>query len=93
MAPIMRDISRLLELIPRAHICPLGCGALAGNAFGVDRQALAADLGEFLGTLTSSANNLVSEAFATDSYLVPYTVSTITHATRYACHRLRRRRL
>ena len=35
--PIVRDAERLLDLIPRANLCPLGCGALAGNAFGVDR--------------------------------------------------------
>lgn len=45
MSPIMRDVQRLLEMIPRADVCPLGCGALAGNAFGVDREALAEDLG------------------------------------------------
>jgi len=40
-----RDRERLDELAQRARICPLGAGALAGNPFGIDRQALAADLG------------------------------------------------
>jgi len=42
---LMRDAERLRELIPRANRCPLGSGALAGNAFGVDREFLAQELG------------------------------------------------
>ena len=40
-----RDAQRLDDLKKRLSALPLGCGALAGNAFGVDRAALAADLG------------------------------------------------
>ena len=40
-----RDRERLGELAQRTRICPLGAGALAGNPFGIDRQALAVDLG------------------------------------------------
>ncbi|KAI8930140.1 argininosuccinate lyase [Entophlyctis helioformis] len=39
------DAVRLAQLIPRINTLPLGSGALAGNPFGVDRTALAADLG------------------------------------------------
>lgn len=39
-----RDDMRLADLMPRVNTMPLGSGALAGNPFGVDRQALAADL-------------------------------------------------
>ena len=35
LLPIMRDTERLKEIIPHANQCPLGSGALAGNAFGV----------------------------------------------------------
>jgi argininosuccinate lyase len=45
LAPLMRDAERLQQLIPRANVCPLGSGALAGNAFGVDREFLAKELG------------------------------------------------
>jgi len=45
MTPVMRDAERLRDLIPRANRCPLGSGALAGNAFGVDREFLAEELG------------------------------------------------
>jgi len=42
--PLIRDLERLIELIPRCNRCPLGSGALAGNAFGVDREMLAREL-------------------------------------------------
>ncbi len=40
-----RDRQRLAEIRPRVNVCPLGSGALAGTPFGIDRAALAADLG------------------------------------------------
>ncbi len=43
--PLQRDRERLADLRGRAAVCPLGCGALAGTAFDVDRFALAAALG------------------------------------------------
>lgn len=39
------DLQRLQQLIPRISVLPLGCGALAGNPFVVDREFLAAELG------------------------------------------------
>jgi len=43
--PIQRDRDRLAQLAGRTAVLPLGCGALAGTAFPIDRQALADDLG------------------------------------------------
>lgn len=40
-----RDRTRLADLLARADEMPLGCGALAGCPFPIDRGALAADLG------------------------------------------------
>ncbi len=40
-----RDRERLANTARRTQVCPLGSGALAGNPFGLDRRALAADLG------------------------------------------------
>ena len=40
-----RDAARLAELQRRVNVMPLGAGALAGNPFALDRDALAADLG------------------------------------------------
>ncbi|MBC7254837.1 MAG: argininosuccinate lyase [Chloroflexi bacterium] len=54
-----RDRERLGEIIRRAAICPLGAGALAGNAYGLDREALARDLG-FSG-VTENSMDAVSD--------------------------------
>jgi argininosuccinate lyase len=40
-----RDRERLADAARRTSVLPLGAGALAGNPFDVDRQALAAELG------------------------------------------------
>lgn len=39
------DLQRLQQLIPRVSVLPLGCGALAGNPFVVDRVFLQKELG------------------------------------------------
>ncbi|KAF8969983.1 argininosuccinate lyase [Flammula alnicola] len=39
------DLARLRQLVPRISVLPLGSGALAGNAFRVDRDFLAKELG------------------------------------------------
>lgn len=41
----VNDLDRLREVIKRVNKCPLGCGALAGNAFSIDRVAMARELG------------------------------------------------
>ncbi|MCB9135930.1 MAG: argininosuccinate lyase [Anaerolineales bacterium] len=43
--PLQRDRERLAQLAARTAVFPLGCGALAGTAFPVDRAGLAAALG------------------------------------------------
>jgi len=40
-----RDCERLTDVVRRTSVLPLGSGALAGHPLGIDRQALAADLG------------------------------------------------
>ncbi len=40
-----RDRDRLLDLEERVSVMPLGSAALAGHTFGLDRKALASDLG------------------------------------------------
>jgi len=49
-----RDDARLADALLRAGVSPLGSGALAGTAFPIDRDALAADLG----FTTASRNSL-----------------------------------
>ena len=40
-----RDAARLQQASARMNECPLGSGALSGNPFGIDREALSASLG------------------------------------------------
>ncbi|CAM9536596.1 unnamed protein product [Chrysoparadoxa australica] len=40
VAALKRDCERLQDMIPRINTCPLGSGALAGHAFGIDRDFL-----------------------------------------------------
>ena len=47
------DLDRLQQVIRRVNRSPLGCGALAGNPFGIDRNAMAQELG-FEGLLLNS---------------------------------------
>jgi len=42
---LQRDLERLDDLTRRVAVLPLGSAALAGNTFGIDRDALAAALG------------------------------------------------
>jgi argininosuccinate lyase len=56
---LARDRERLQELRKRVARCPLGAGALAGNAYGIDRLALARELG-FEG-LTENSMDAVSD--------------------------------
>lgn len=42
---LARDYSRLVNALYRLDTCPLGCGALAGSAYPIDREALARSLG------------------------------------------------
>jgi len=49
------ELERLREVTRRVNRSPLGCGALAGNPFKIDRVAMAKELG-FEGLLTNSLN-------------------------------------
>ncbi|CAG8394362.1 unnamed protein product [Penicillium salamii] len=42
---LSKDLQRLHEVLERSNESPYGCGAIAGNAFGVDRNAIASELG------------------------------------------------
>jgi argininosuccinate lyase len=42
---LQRDVKRLDDLEKRVAVLPLGSGPLAGNAFGIDREMLAENLG------------------------------------------------
>jgi argininosuccinate lyase len=81
LAPLMRDAQRLKEMIPRANQCPLGSGALAGNAFGVDREFLAKELG-FDGVTSNSLDSVCDRDFVVE-FLMWHAIM-LTHISQFA---------
>ncbi len=53
---LARDESRLLDTLKRLDVSPLGCGALAGTAYPIDREELAG----WLGFASATRNSLDS---------------------------------
>lgn len=59
------DLERLRETSKRVNRSPLGCGALAGNGFNIDRDMMAEELG-FEGLLWNSMNAVGDRDFVTE---------------------------
>jgi argininosuccinate lyase len=76
-----RDAQRLAELTVRVNVMPLGSGALAGNPFPIDRQALAADLG--FGAITQNSMDGVSDRDFIAEFLF-WATMTMVHLSRFA---------
>jgi len=76
-----RDITRLQNAAASADACPMGSGALAGNSFAINREAIARELG--FSKITANSLDAVSDRdFALD-YL--FALSGIaTHLSRLA---------
>jgi argininosuccinate lyase len=76
-----RDLIRLKNAATSADACPMGSGALAGNSFGIDRHALAQELG--FSRITANSLDAVSDRdFALD-YLFAL-AGIATHLSRLA---------
>lgn len=60
-----RDVERLENIYTRVNMMPLGVGALSGHPFGIDRQALAKDLG-FDGVIPNSLDAVGDRDFILD---------------------------
>src|SRR5712664_3891144 len=76
-----RDITRLQHASESADACPMGSGALAGNSFAIDRNAVARDLG--FSRITANSLDAVSDRdFALD-YLFAL-AGIATHLSRLA---------
>ena len=76
-----RDLTRLHHAAASADACPMGSGALAGNSFGIDRNAIARELG--FSRITANSLDAVSDRdFALD-YLFALT-GIATHLSRLA---------
>ncbi|OLB35362.1 MAG: argininosuccinate lyase [Acidobacteria bacterium 13_2_20CM_57_17] len=76
-----RDITRLQHAAESADVCPMGSGALAGNSFAIDRNAIARELG--FSRITANSLDAVSDRdFALD-YIFALT-GIATHLSRLA---------
>src|SRR5882762_1316987 len=76
-----RDITRLQNAAASADACPMGSGALAGNSFAINREAIARELG--FSKITANSLDAVSDRdFALD-YLFALT-GIATHLSRLA---------
>jgi argininosuccinate lyase len=76
-----RDVTRLEHAAESADACPMGSGALAGNSFGIDRNASASALG--FSRITANSVDAVSDRdFALD-YLFAL-AGIATHLSRLA---------
>lgn len=60
------DLQRLREVVARVNRSPLGCGALAGNPFRIDREAMAKELG-FEGLLWNSMGAVADRDFVVET--------------------------
>jgi argininosuccinate lyase len=76
-----RDAQRLDELAGRVNIMPLGSGALAGNPFPIDRNALAADLG-FADITYNSLDGVADRDFIAEFLF--WATLTMLHLSRFA---------
>jgi len=81
LVPLVRDAQRLMDIIPRANQCPLGSGALAGNAFGVDREFLASELG-FEGVTANSLDSVCDRDFVVEFLM--WHALMLTHISQFA---------
>jgi argininosuccinate lyase len=78
---LARDVARLRHAAASADACPMGSGALAGNSFGIDRNAIAHALG--FSRITANSLDAVSDRdFALD-YLFAL-AGIATHLSRLA---------
>ena len=75
------DLRRLRQVSARVDECPLGCGALAGNPFGVDRDAMAAELG-FAAPVANSMAGVADRDFVVET--LQWGSLLMTHLSRWA---------
>ncbi|PHH78279.1 hypothetical protein CDD82_3135 [Ophiocordyceps australis] len=75
------DLDRLRQLIKRVNRSPLGCGALAGNPFGIDRDMMASELG-FDGLLWNSMAGVSDRDFVAET--LQWGAMLMQHISRWA---------
>jgi argininosuccinate lyase len=77
----LNDLQRLREVFARVNRSPLGCGALAGNAFHIDRAAMAAELG-FDGVIMNSMAGVGDRDFVLEA--MQWGSMAMLHVSRWA---------
>lgn len=75
------DAGRLQQIIERINVLPLGCGALAGNAFNINRDLLAKELG-FRATIDNSLVAVSDRDFVAEFLF--WSSLTMVHISRIA---------
>lgn len=75
------DLQRLREVKARVNRSPLGCGALAGNPFNIDRDAIAKELG-FEGLIMNSMAGVGDRDFVVET--MQWGTMLMTHMSRWA---------
>ncbi|KXT03723.1 hypothetical protein AC578_5148 [Pseudocercospora eumusae] len=75
------DLQRLREVRARINKSPLGCGALAGNPFNIDRDAMAKELG-FDGLIMNSMAGVGDRDFVIET--MQWGTMLMTHLSRWA---------
>eukprot|EP01012_Entosiphon_sulcatum_P003539 TRINITY_DN11161_c0_g1_i1.p1 TRINITY_DN11161_c0_g1~~TRINITY_DN11161_c0_g1_i1.p1 ORF type:complete len:477 (-),score=82.70 TRINITY_DN11161_c0_g1_i1:96-1505(-) len=76
-----RDVERLRDLRHRVNRLPLGSGAIAGNPFGVDREAMAKSLG-FESVIQNSMDAVADRDFVAEFLF--WAALTMTHFSKLA---------
>ena len=75
------DLERLKGVIKRVNRSPLGCGALAGNPFSIDRESIAQELG-FDGLIYNSMSGVADRDFVIES--MQWGAMLMQHLSRWA---------
>ncbi|KAJ9612444.1 argininosuccinate lyase [Cladophialophora chaetospira] len=75
------DLERLREVIKRVNRSPLGSGALVGNPFGIDREAMAKELG-FDGIINNSMAAVADRDFVVET--LQWASMLMQHISRWA---------
>lgn len=75
------DLERLRQVIKRVNRNPMGCGALAGNPFNLDRDMITKELG-FDGLLWNSMGSVADRDFVTET--LQWGTMLMQHVSRWA---------
>ncbi|KAF3917807.1 hypothetical protein ABW20_dc0104530 [Dactylellina cionopaga] len=77
----LSDLERLQQLKKRVNKSPLGCGALAGNPFNLDREFLAKELG-FDGVIPNSLLGVADRDFVVET--LQWATLMMNHVSRWS---------